>query len=129
MILRIIFSIFNIRKLILLFITLSLFSCDNVELSYYDINYNKLTDTISINGVDYENMDDDENVLNKISIRPYVDNNSILLSSNEKIFSIEIKSNVKYRFQFINNNVYRIVFLEKNWLFDNNNIKIKLITI
>lgn len=115
------------KLLMILGICLFLFSCDTADLSNYDINYNKQTDIITINGIDYNNLENDY-VLNDIGIRPYVEDNSILLASNEEIFSIRIDSNVKYRLKYMSKGAYMIIFLEDNWLAENENIKIHLTT-
>lgn len=112
---------------LLLAIIFGLFSCDTADLSNYDINYNKENDIITINGIQYDNIENDY-ILNDIGIRPYVEDNSILLTSNEEIFSIRINTDVKYRLKYMSKSAYMIIFLEENWLSENDNIDITLTT-
>ena len=118
------------KKLLLgLLLGLSLVSCDTVSLNNYKVKYIPEQNIINYNGNWVQNMDINGNVLNDISIRPYINDNSIILFSKEDIFMIKI-DNVRYRLRFINNNAYEIIFLENNYLQNNYNqeINIELVT-
>lgn len=115
------------KKILLILIGILLISCDTANLSTYQIDYNKQTDIITINGIEYDNMENDY-ILNHIGIRTYVETNTILIASNEEIFDIKIKNDVKYRLQFMSKGAYKIIFLEENWLSGNDNIRIQLVT-
>lgn len=115
-------------KLLLLFgLMLSFIGCDTADLSTYEIKYNQTTDVITINGVDYDNMGENGNILNQIALRLNIEENSILIATNEEIFSLKLKGDVKYRLQYLNRNAYKIVLIDEE-LSNLNNFEITLVT-
>lgn len=113
------------KILITLLLGLSLVSCETDSLTTYKVKYIPEQNIINYNGNWVQNMDINENVLNNIAIRPYINSNSIILVSKEDIFLIKI-NNTKYRLRFINNNAYEIIFLENNYLQNNYNQEINI---
>ena len=117
----------TIKKLLLVsLLSIGLFSCDTADsFITYNVKYIPEQNIINYNGDWVMNMDDNDNVLNNISIRPYIDKNSIIIFSKNRILSIRLNQ-TKIRLRYINDNSYEIIFREDDWLDDNYNKQIDI---
>ena len=110
------------KKIItILLVSLLLISCSSEpNFVTYNVKYNYYNNKINYNNVWVDNMDSNENILNNIGIRPYINENYLIIVSNSKIYNLKIYNN-KYKLQWINDNCYKILFTNNNYLNDNPN--------